>query len=234
MRALTLSAAPRALILGLILVGIAVSSAPADAASTQAAQQSSRLHCSDSTFVVCSRSANVSASRINPQPPSANGNGSGSISRYVSPSGSDSNPGTQARPFATLLRARDAVRKIDANMTSDINVYLGGGTYRLSKELWLGPQDSGTNGFNVNWTGVAGQIAIISGARQITGWALSDPQHGIWAASVPSGLQTRQIYVNGMRASLASGSRAGRAEEDNHGLYSFHANDGRMAKPKPD
>jgi hypothetical protein len=29
---------------------------------------------------------------------------------YVSPSGSDQNPGTKAKPFATLARARDAAR----------------------------------------------------------------------------------------------------------------------------
>ncbi|MBT3291511.1 MAG: hypothetical protein HN380_29470, partial [Victivallales bacterium] len=29
---------------------------------------------------------------------------------YVAPNGSDANPGTEAKPFATLIRARDAVR----------------------------------------------------------------------------------------------------------------------------
>ena len=33
---------------------------------------------------------------------------------HVAPSGSDDNPGTQAAPFATLERARDAVRTLKA------------------------------------------------------------------------------------------------------------------------
>ena len=31
---------------------------------------------------------------------------------YVAPDGDDSNPGSKERPFATLSRARDAVRKL--------------------------------------------------------------------------------------------------------------------------
>src|SRR5262249_5262481 len=46
---------------------------------------------------------------------------------FVDASGSDDNPGTQDAPFATLQKARDAVRAINSSMTSDINVYIRGG-----------------------------------------------------------------------------------------------------------
>lgn len=48
---------------------------------------------------------------------------------HVSPSGSDKNPGTKAKPFQTIAHARDSVAKINNKMTGDIVVYLGGGTY---------------------------------------------------------------------------------------------------------
>jgi Right handed beta helix region len=128
-----------------------------------------------------------------------------SASIYVSPSGNDGNPGTSAQPLQTLSRAQEVVRTLDANMTGDIDVYLEEGTYRLSRPLQLRPQDSGTNGHDVVWTSTPGASAVIGGADQISGWQLSNPAKDIWAASVPPDLRTRQIYVNGTRADLASG-----------------------------
>ena len=125
---------------------------------------------------------------------------------YVSPRGDDNNPGTYARPLRSLARAQAIVRTQNQNMIADISVYLEGGTYRLSRPLVMGPQDSGTNGFDVVWTSVPGEIAVISGADAVTGWSLKDPSKHIWAARVPAGLRTRQLYVNGVRASLASGT----------------------------
>ena len=47
---------------------------------------------------------------------------------YVSPTCSDSNPGTLSQPFLTISKARDVVRTVNDNMTGDIVVYLRGGT----------------------------------------------------------------------------------------------------------
>ena len=124
---------------------------------------------------------------------------------FVAPSGNDRIPGTKSRPIRTLLHARDLVRKLDHSMHHDLIVSLAQGTYTLSHPLSLGPRDSGTNGHSVVWMGAPGASAVVSGARKISGWHLSDPGKGIWAASVPVGLQTRQIYVNGMRALPAFG-----------------------------
>ena len=46
---------------------------------------------------------------------------------YVSPAGDDANPDTQERPLATIGGARDAVRRVNRNMTGDIVVVLAGG-----------------------------------------------------------------------------------------------------------
>lgn len=128
-----------------------------------------------------------------------------SVTVYVSPMGNDANPGTHSRPLASLLRARDVVRKLNRHMRAGITVYLESGTYRLTRPLVFGPQDSGTNGHTVVWRGAPGAAVVISGAERISGWRLSNASRDIWAAHVPRGLRTRQIYVNGMRASLASG-----------------------------
>lgn len=124
---------------------------------------------------------------------------------YVSPAGSDRDPGTAARPIRTLEHARDLVRRLDRSMWADILVVLENGTFRLNRPLALGPRDSGSNGHNVVWGAAQGATAIVSGGRRVTGWRVADAAAGIWAAKVPAGFATRQLYVNGVRAAMASG-----------------------------
>ena len=127
------------------------------------------------------------------------------ISIYVSPSGSNQNPGTASQPLRDLSRAQQVVESDNATTSRDITVYLEGGTYRLSKPLVFGPRDSGHAGFKVTWTAAPGATPVISGAIRIAGWRLADRTLNIWSAPVPGGLSTRQIYVNSVRAALASG-----------------------------
>ncbi|MCL5098062.1 MAG: hypothetical protein M1608_11160 [Candidatus Omnitrophica bacterium] len=47
---------------------------------------------------------------------------------YVAPDGKDSNPGNAAAPFATIAKARDAVReKVAAGLTNNVLVLIRGG-----------------------------------------------------------------------------------------------------------
>jgi hypothetical protein len=125
---------------------------------------------------------------------------------FVSPNGDDRNPGTSPwRPLRTLEHARDVVRTLDQHMTGDITVELESGTYRLSRPLDLTAADSGTNGHTVRWAAAPGAHPVVSGGDQVTGWRLTDPAKGIWSAPAPAGLQTRQLYVDGVRAQRATG-----------------------------
>ncbi len=124
---------------------------------------------------------------------------------YVSPRGSDSNPGTQARPFRTLVRARNAARRVRRPLRANIVIRLLGGTYRLNKPLTLGARDSGSNGYDVVYQAAPGSHPMISGGRRITGWKLFDRAQGIYRARA-AGLRTRQLYVNGRRAVRAQSS----------------------------
>ena len=137
---------------------------------------------------------------------SAAGSRAAGTTIYVSPHGDDSDSGTSlGQAVRTLARAQQVVRSLDGNMTGDITVELASGTYRLSQPLAFGAQDSGTNGYDVVWTAAPGARPVLSGATRITGWRLSDPAKDIWAAPAPAGLQTRQLYVDGVRADVASG-----------------------------
>lgn len=122
------------------------------------------------------------------------------ISFYVSPSGNDANPGTLASPFKTLVKARNAVRAINKTMTSDIAVYLRGGYYPLDAPLALDANDSGMNGHNIFYLNYQNEIPLISGGKVITGWVQDGNK---WKAHVGTAIQTRQLYVNGVRATRA-------------------------------
>jgi hypothetical protein len=117
---------------------------------------------------------------------------------YVSPTGSDRNPGTKARPFHTLDRARRAARRVSRPLHGDVVVRLDDGTYRLTRALTLRAADSGGNGHDIVFAGAPGAHPLISGGRHITGWTLFDRARGIYRARA-RGLSTRQLYVNGRR-----------------------------------
>jgi hypothetical protein len=125
---------------------------------------------------------------------------------YVSPTGDDSNPGTQAQPIRTLAHARDLVRGMNHAMTGHITVWLAGGTYRLTEPLVLEAQDSGTGAHNIIYAAMEGQTPIINGGVRVTGWKLANADKNLWSAPAPAGLKnTRQLYVNGVRALRAQG-----------------------------
>jgi hypothetical protein len=116
---------------------------------------------------------------------------------FVSPGGADTNPGTFERPFASLERAGQAVRRINHGMQSDIVIYLRGGRYQLQKTLTLDAADSGENGFNVIYQSYQNEAPVLSGGRIVTGWV---PDGVRWKAFVGTSLESRQLYVNGHRA----------------------------------
>lgn len=119
---------------------------------------------------------------------------------HVATDGSDTNPGTREKPFATLSRARDAVRTLGRDRP--ISVLVGGGTYRLDKPLEFGPEDSGTETCSITYAAAAGERPIFSGGRRLTGWRKGDGE--VWTVQVPGVSEGapafHQLWVNGRRA----------------------------------
>lgn len=124
---------------------------------------------------------------------------------YVSPTGDDHADGSARHPVRTLQHARDLVRARTAHLKSDLTVHLASGTYRQSGPLVLDARDSGTNGHRVIWQGTG--ATVVSGGRQVVGWHQVPGRKGLWAARAPQGLtDTRQLYVDGVRAQRARGA----------------------------
>ncbi len=120
---------------------------------------------------------------------------------YVAPQGDDSAPGTKRRPFATLARARDAVREAKSAAKGPLTVWLRGGTYELREPLVLGPEDSGTADCPILYSACPGETPVISGGRRITGWQRG--AEGVWTVHLPEVERGewyfRQLHVNGER-----------------------------------
>jgi len=125
------------------------------------------------------------------------------VTIYVAPNGNDDNAGTADQPVATPARAQQLART-QAAASNDVVVQLAGGTYRLSAPLVFTTADSGRSGHTVNWQAASGQTPVLSGGTQVTGWAVQDSSQNIWAASVPQGSDSRQLFVDGTLAPRAS------------------------------
>jgi len=121
---------------------------------------------------------------------------------YVATNGSDANPGALQAPFASLAKARDAVRTlIHEGLTKDVAVLIRGGVYTLVEPLVFGPEDSGTAEHVVAYAAYPGEKPVISGGRVITGWKRAEP--GKWVVELPevrSGKwRFRQLFADGVR-----------------------------------
>lgn len=135
---------------------------------------------------------------------------------HVAPGGDDANPGTAARPVATLVRARDAARAVIAKgLAEDLHVIVHGGTYRLAEPLVFGPQDGGTAVLDVIWRAAEGTSPVLSGGRVIGGWK----QDGeVWRTTVPEvkagAWRFNELFVGGERRPRARHPNEGWARVD--------------------
>lgn len=88
---------------------------------------------------------------------------------FVSPSGNDTNPGTKTKPFATLERARDAIReaKTTGATGGGFTVWLSGGDYPVLKPFELTEADSGTTAAPAVYRAVEPGTVRLIGARVI-------------------------------------------------------------------
>lgn len=126
---------------------------------------------------------------------------------HVSPKGSDAAPGTAEAPFASLLRARDEVRRLrqGGSLKEAVTVWIHGGSYEITRPLDLEAQDSGTAEAPVIWRAAEDDEPLLLGSVKVTGW---QPHTGqIMKADVskllPKGFLPRQLLCDGGRQHLA-------------------------------
>lgn len=120
---------------------------------------------------------------------------------FVSPDGSG--PACSAPQPCDLATAKERVRVLPAGPASNVTVELADGVYRVQEPLDFRPEDAGGERGMIRWVAADGAEPVISGSQPVSGWRLHDAAAGIWVADTPQGVDTRQLYVNGVYAQRA-------------------------------
>jgi len=115
---------------------------------------------------------------------------------HVAPNGDNANPGTKAKPFATLERARDATREVRlATPDAAIRIVVYGGTYRVGRTIVFDLRDSVAGNARTEIVAAPGERPMFGGAFPLPGaWQraphdlarLPEKARGrVWVADVP-------------------------------------------------
>jgi hypothetical protein len=118
---------------------------------------------------------------------------------YVSTNGSDRNPGTKGKPFASIVAALSAARKIEGA----VFIRLYGGTYHLSKPVLFTSADSRKDHQPLTLTSVDRQKVVISGGAVLGGLNWKAHQGGTWQAKVTESFVFDELFVNGKLQRMA-------------------------------
>ncbi|WP_261800452.1 hypothetical protein [Paenibacillus sp. PAMC21692] len=89
---------------------------------------------------------------------------------YVSTDGSDFNAGTEAEPFLTLEKARDAIRALKQGSglpDGGVTVYLRGGSYNRTGTFLLEQADSGTADKPITYKAYPGESVRLTGGSSL-------------------------------------------------------------------
>jgi hypothetical protein len=126
---------------------------------------------------------------------------------FIAPKGSDQNPGTSRKPFASFERAQQAVRAERAqHPDAGVTVTFRAGVYPLSKALEFTAADSGfSEALPVIYRAQPGADVVISGGKRINGWSRDPNRQNVWKARVAADWKFGQLWVNGKRAIRARG-----------------------------
>ncbi len=121
---------------------------------------------------------------------------------YVAQAGNDAAAGTIAQPFATLTKARDAVRgKIAGGMQTDVVVEIAPGSYYHSEPLRFDERDSGRDGHTVIYRGSTKEGVKLYGGQAATQW--EKVKDNIWRAPIAKDKPLYQLIVDDQPAVMA-------------------------------
>jgi hypothetical protein len=126
---------------------------------------------------------------------------------FVATKGQNTNAGTKSKPFATLERARDAIRnlKATAGLTGPVTVHVRGGTDALPRTVEIGTEDSGSLNAPIVYRAYGDEKVTLLGGRPITNFM---PHAGqilkadLWSQGW-EGRRFRVVVFDGKRQELA-------------------------------
>ncbi|TWU38863.1 hypothetical protein Q31b_39410 [Novipirellula aureliae] len=119
---------------------------------------------------------------------------------YVSPIGSDTNPGTKSQPVASLTAAQEKAREFAGE--ESVLVRVADGVYYLTETWQFSPIDSGTVRYPVVYRAENEGGAVLSGGSKLDlQW--QPYRDGIFQAATPAGLEIDQLFLDGSLQHMA-------------------------------
>ncbi|MFA5058152.1 MAG: right-handed parallel beta-helix repeat-containing protein, partial [Opitutaceae bacterium] len=171
-------------------------------------------------FIACALSLSGHESKA------ASGSGISAADFFIAPNGNDrwsgklplpNAEGTDG-PFATLARARDAVRQVIQHpRDQDVRVLIRGGTYDLARTVVFGPEDSAPDGRQITYAAFPDETPVFSSGVRIGPWkklTVADEPPGLpagasghlWVADAPKQLGSfKALYDGGSELPRARG-----------------------------
>ena len=114
----------------------------------------------------------------------------GTRSFYMSPEGSDKNPGTIESPIATFDQALELIRQ---NPGKDVHIYLRGGQYILNETFTIRLSDWDATDNRLVFEAYQDEIPVISSDVPVTNWEKTEGN--IWEAEIPADIKkTNTLY----------------------------------------
>ena len=118
---------------------------------------------------------------------------------------SETNSGDGTQTFSSLHAAAAALRaRSDNQRRVDAVIELSSGRHPVHG-LELGPEHSGSDSAPVVWRSAGSDVATLGGGHVVSGWSRVRSKHqpgggSMWVAPIPSGLRSRNLWVDGQRA----------------------------------
>ncbi|ADY52606.1 PDZ/DHR/GLGF domain protein [Pseudopedobacter saltans DSM 12145] len=118
---------------------------------------------------------------------------------YIALNGSDRNPGTLSKPFATIAKAKLEALKFK---NESVNIFLRAGVYYLDETLIFTIADSRKEGKEVIISPYMGDEVVVKGSKKLDlNWILNN---GVYTAKITRDqLIFDQLYVNGQLMQMA-------------------------------
>jgi hypothetical protein len=116
---------------------------------------------------------------------------------YLSQTGNDNNTGAKDSPFFSFEKAINEMEKIAGK--EPVNIWIGNGTYYLSKTIEITSKHSGTPENPVIFSALPGAKVIVKGSKRLNQPKWEVYKDGIYVTQIPVGNDFDQLFVNGER-----------------------------------
>jgi hypothetical protein len=147
---------------------------------------------------------------------------------YVTPTGNDSHPGTQARPVATLERARDLIRMSGSAGKEPCTVWIDEGVYVLKKSFTLDARDSGSDQAPVVYRSSGGPAVRLIGGRRLDATDFLPVTDPTTLQRIQPGVRARVLELDLDRLGIQHMTPYPDQFTDNGGIVELFVNNQRM------